>query len=128
MVVKEEKNDKMATNKDILEQIEDLRKKIPNGEITLLTKAVEDLQISQKDSKEDIRDLKKQLLDPDDGGVVRVNKNSATRKYWSARTDEVENTFNSIRDLLNWKHNVNKALWIVYSSLMGLVVKILFWE
>lgn len=128
MVVKEEKNDKMATNKDILEQIEDLRKKIPNGEITLLTKAVEDLQISQKDLKEDIRDLKKQLLDPDDGVVVRVNKNSATRKYWSARTDEVENTFNSIRDLLNWKHNVNKALWIVYSSLMGLVVKILFWE
>lgn len=118
----------MATNKDILEQIEDLRKKIPNGEITLLTKSIEDLQTSQKDLKDDIRDLKRQLLDPDDGVVVRVNKNSATRKYWSARNDEVESTFANIKALLNWKSNVNKALWIVYGSIVGLVIKILFWK
>ena len=118
----------MATNKDILEQIEDLRKKIPNGEITLLTKSIEDLQTSQKDLKYDIRDLKRQLLDPDDGVVVRVNKNSATRKYWNNRNDEVESSFANIKHLLNWKSNVNKALWIVYGSIVGLVIKILFWE
>ena len=66
----------VATNKEILEQIDELRKKIPNGELTLLAKSIEDLQIGQKELKDDIRDLKKQLLDPDDGVVVRVNNSN----------------------------------------------------
>jgi hypothetical protein len=118
----------MATNKDILEQIEDLRKKIPNGEITLLTKAVEDLQISQKDLKEDIRDLKKQLLDPDDGVVVRVNKNSENRRYWEARNDEVEGGFAYIRQLMNWKDGVNRALWILFSVVVSMIIKLAFFN
>lgn len=115
----------MATNKEILEQIEDLRKKMPNGELTLLAKSVDDLQNGQKELKKDIRDLKKQLLDPDDGVVIRVNKNSDVRKYWETRNDDVESGFSHIRNLLNWQFGVNKALWILFTAVVGLVIKTL---
>ena len=64
------------TNKEILEAVEILKSKLPNGEITLLKKAVEDLQIGQDEIKDDISDLKERLLNPDGGIVSRVNKNS----------------------------------------------------
>ena len=50
-----------VTNKEILKQIEELRGKMPNGELTLLKKSVEDLQLDHKELRDSIRDLKKQL-------------------------------------------------------------------
>ena len=38
-----------VTNKEILKQIEELRGKMPNGELTLLKKSVEDLQLDHKE-------------------------------------------------------------------------------
>ena len=64
-----------TTNKEILELVEELRSKMPNGNIALLQKSVEDLSTNQDTLKDSIRDLKKQLLDPDNGVVVRVNRN-----------------------------------------------------
>ena len=64
------------TNKEILDEIEFLKKKMPNGEFALLKKSVEDLSDGQETLKSSIRELKVQLLDPDNGVVVRVNRNS----------------------------------------------------
>ena len=118
----------MATNKEILEQIDDLRKKIPNGEITLLAKSIEDLQIGQKELKDDIRDLKKQLLDPDDGVVVRVNKNSSFRREQEKKISGYEDALDKFRVVLTWKDGVNKALWILFGTLAGLLAKLVFWK
>jgi len=118
----------VATNKEILEQIDDLRKKIPNGEITLLAKSIEDLQIGQKELKDDIRDLKKQLLDPDDGVVVRVNKNSSFRREQEKKISGYEDALDKFRVVLTWKDGVNKALWILFGTLAGLLAKLVFWK
>jgi|TARA_Y100000310_G_scaffold210153_1_gene210765 hypothetical protein len=115
----------VATNKEILEQIDDLRKKMPNGELTLISKSVKDLQTGQQELKEDIRDLKKQLLDPDDGVVVRVNKNSEFRRDRELKLPEFGEAFDHLRDTLHWKDNVNKALWILFTAVVGLVIKTL---
>ena len=68
------------TNKEILEEIEFLKKKMPNGEFALLKKSVEDLHGGQDTLRSSIRELKKQLLDPEDGVVVRVNRKCEFRK------------------------------------------------
>ena len=68
------------TNKEILEEIEFLKTKLPNGEFALLKKSVEDLSSGQNALKSSIRELKQQLLDPDNGVVVRVNRNSEFRR------------------------------------------------
>ena len=116
------------TNKEILEAVEIIKSKLPNGEITLLKLAIEDLQEGQKELKETIRDLKKQLLDPDSGVVIRVNKNSEVRRSWESRNDEVEGAITSVKSLTRWKDGVTNALWILFSAIVGLIGKILFWD
>ena len=118
------------TNKEILEEIEFLKKKLPNGEFALLKKSVEDLSSGQNSLKSSIRDLKKQFLDPDDGVVVRVNRNSEFRKGSEERgplcQQSFENMEDSVNSILGWKDNVSKALWILFTGIAGIIVKILF--
>ena len=52
------------TNKEICERLECIENKMPNGEL--------------KEMHENIKEIKAILLDPEDGIIVRVNKNT----YW----------------------------------------------
>ena len=116
------------TNKEILEEIEFLKKKLPNGEFALLKKSVEDLSIGQNSLKSSIRELKQQLLDPDNGVVVRVNRNSDFRKDSEQRGPLCEQSFEKMEDnvnsILGWKDNVSKALWILFTAVVGLIIKL----
>ena len=115
------------TNKEILEEIEFLKKKLPNGEFALLKKSVEDLNIGQESLKSSIRELKQQLLDPDNGVVVRVNRNSDFRKESEQRGPLCQKSFENMEDnvnsILGWKNNVTKALWILFTGIAGLIIK-----
>ena len=115
------------TNKEILEEIEFLKKKLPNGEFALLKKSVEDLSSGQNALKSSIRELKHQLLDPDGGVVVRVNRNSDFRKESEQRgplcQQSFENMEDSVNSILGWKDNVSKALWILFTGIAGLIIK-----
>ncbi len=117
------------TNKEILEEIEKLKKQLPNGEFALLKKSVEDLSSGQNSLKSSIRELKQQLLDPDNGVVVRVNRNSDFRKESEQRgplcQQSFENMEDSVNSILSWKDNVSKALWILFTGIAGIIVKIL---
>ena len=118
------------TNKEILEEIEFLKKKLPNGELALLKKSVEDLSSGQNALKSSIRELKQQLLDPDNGVVVRVNRNSEFRKESEQRGPLCQQSFeqmeDSVNEFINWKDNVSKALWILFTAIAGILIKILF--
>ena len=115
------------TNKEILEEIEFLKTKLPNGEFALLKKSVEDLHGGQETLRSSIRELKKQLLDPDNGVVVRVNRNSDFRKESEQRGPLCQQSFENMEDnvnsILGWKENVSKALWILFTGIAGLIIK-----
>ena len=115
------------TNKEILEEIEFLKKKLPNVEFALLKKSVEDLSSGQESLRSSIRELKQQLLDPDNGVVVRVNRNSEFRKDSEQRgplcQQSFENMEDSVNNILGWKDNVSKALWILFTGIAGLIIK-----
>ena len=115
-----------VTNKEILEQIEELRGKLPNGQLTLLKKSVEDLQVDHSELRDTIRELKKQLLDPDRGVVVRVNKNSEFRREREDSSEKLSTLFEQVTQMLNWKNSVTKMLWIVFTAIIGLVIKVLW--
>jgi hypothetical protein len=120
------------TNKEILEEIEFLKKKLPNGEFALLKKSVEDLSSGQHALKSSIRELKQQLLDPDNGVVVRVNRNSDFRKDSEQRGPLCQQSFENMEDnvnsILGWKDNVTKALWILFTAIIGLGIKLVIGE
>ena len=117
------------TNKEILEEIEFLKTKLPNGEFALLKKSVEDLSGGQEALKSSIRELKQQLLDPDNGVVVRVNRNSEFRKDSEQRGPLCQQSFENMEDnvnsILGWKDGVTKALWILFTGIAGLIIKTL---
>ena len=54
--------------------------------------------------KEDVRDIKIRLLDPDDGTVSKVNKNTSFRK------------------------TSQKTLWSIWAVILGILGKIIFWN
>ena len=115
-----------VTNKEILKQIEELRGKMPNGELTLLKKSVEDLQLDHKELRDSIRDLKKSLLDPDNGVVVRVNKNSEFRREREDSSEKLSTLFEQVSNLIQWKNSISKILWILFTAIIGLVIKVLW--
>ena len=54
--------------------------------------------------KEDVRFIKRKLLDPDHGVTARVNRNTAFRK------------------------TTGKVLWSIWIALAGVLTKLLFWD
>lgn len=111
---------------DILDALDVIKDKMPNGEIKSIQDKIENIEAAQEDMHEDLRQIKKQLLDPEDGIVVRVNKNTEFRK----RKEESEKTFQAILDehkeLMSWKSTVTKILWILFTAVAGILVSIVF--
>ena len=94
----------MATNKDILQRLESIESKLPNGEL--------------EEMHGMIKEIKEILLDPEDGIIVRVNKNT----FWRKEIDADE-----FKALIRWKQAVNSAIYVVYTALVGIILKLIFW-
>ena len=111
---------------DILDALDVIKDKMPNGEIKSIRDKIENIESAQEDMHEDLRQIKKQLLDPEDGIVVRVNKNTEFRK----RKEESERNFQAIiyehKELMSWKSTVTKILWILFTAVAGILVSIVF--
>ena len=95
----------MATNKDIIEKLECVETKLMSGEL--------------EEIHETVKEIKEVLLDPEDGIIVRVNKNT----YWRKQINIQE-----IEELKSFKNNVTKALWGIYTVVLGIIAKLIFWE
>ena len=54
--------------------------------------------------KADVKEIKRRLLDPDDGTISRVNRNTTFRKTAGA------------------------ALWSVWVAVIGVIAKLIFWN
>ena len=74
------------------------------NEISLVKKDVEGLKAGQEKIQDDLTMIKKQLLNPDDGAIARINKNTDFRKK-------------AQRTLL--------SIWI---ALLGIIGKMIFWD
>ena len=95
----------MATNKEIIEKLECVETKLMNGEL--------------EEIHQTVKEIKEVLLDPEDGIIVRVNKNT----YWRKQINIQE-----IEELKNFKRNVTHALWAIYTIVLGVIAKIIFWK
>tara|TARA_R110001583_G_scaffold32478_1_gene110754 strand:- start:609 stop:959 length:351 start_codon:yes stop_codon:yes gene_type:complete len=106
---------------EVLIELQEIKRALPNGEMVLIKKSLKDLEEGQKGLKSEIRTIQKRLFNPDDGLIVEVNKNTEFK---------IENLQNlkDVNNLISWKSNVTKALWVVYSAIIGVIIKLLFWN
>ena len=93
----------MATNSEIIKKLECVESKLMGGEL--------------EEIHQTVKEIKEILLDPEDGLIVRVNKNT----YWRKELDADE-----FKALLRWKQGVTHAMWVAYTALSGIIVKLIF--
>ena len=65
---------------EVLIELQEIKRGLPNGEIALMQKSLEDLEEGQKALKSEIRTVQKRLFNPDSGVIVEVNKNTEFMK------------------------------------------------
>ena len=75
-----------------------------HNEIKLVKNDMSYLRDGQVKMQSDITMIKKVLLDPDDGAISRVNRNTDFRK------------------------KANAALWSVWVVMIGVIAKLIFWN
>jgi leucyl-tRNA synthetase len=101
-----------------------------SGDWKIIQLGMEELKNSQTEMKKDLSDLKKKLLDPDDGVIVKVNENTKFRIDQEKAQEKEEAEFKSMvlehSELMKWKGGVTKALWIFFTALVGILAKIFF--
>ena len=95
----------MATNKDIIAKLQCVEEKLISGEL--------------EEIHQTVKEIKEVLLDPEDGLIVRVNKNT----YWRRQIDTRD-----IAELKSFKQNVTTALWGIYTLMLGVIAKLIFWK
>lgn len=111
---------------EVLLSLELIKKKLPNGELEVIKQSILSLGQDQKSIKEDLEYFKKRLFNPDDGVIVRINKNTDAIQRTEDLMEDLPNIKNKVDQLETWQNGVNKALWIVYTSLIGIVLAIIF--
>lgn len=111
---------------EILDALDLIKTKMPNGEIKVIQEKIESIESSQDDIREDLRMIKKQLLDPEDGVVVRVNKNTEFRKRTETATKEYIKMMDEHREMMSWKETVTRILWILFTSVVGIIFSLIF--
>ena len=120
----------MATNdpriEEIISSLEQIKKKLPNGELEVIKQSQLKLGEDQKTIKEDLEYFKKRLFNPDDGVIVRINKNTDSITRFEEAFDEIPDLRNKLENLDKWKESVSKALWIVYTSIVGIILSLIF--
>ena len=75
-----------------------------HNEIKLVKKDMTFLKEGQLKMQSDITMIKKVLLDPDDGAISRVNRNT------------------------DFRRKANAALWSVWVAMIGVIAKLIFWN
>jgi len=106
---------------EMIRAFESLKNKLNDPNYTQLENAIAILIESQKQMKDDISDLKKQLLNPYDGVVVEVRKNTELRAEWEEFIDEKNKLLQEHKELMAWKANVMKLFWMLITGVGGII-------
>ena len=110
--------------RDLIDSFNNLKSKIEDPSYGQLESIVQRLADAQDEMKRDLHELKEKLLDPDDGAIVKINKNTSFRKDTE---EDWERILQEHKELMEWKTRLNKASWIIFSTSVTVLLGILGW-
>ena len=121
-----------TTNEQLKKQIDELYKRLPNGDLKLLKVQVLEMQDDIRSFVVEQNRLVKRLYNPDNGIVVSMRE---VQRISNEMHDKLDHYFPMIDKMVlkmgyfeKFKDNVVRALWISYTAISGLLIKIIFWE
>lgn len=114
------------TPKELVETLyksfESFRRKMEDPSYMQLESAIRLLMDNQNEMKNEIRELKKQLLNPNDGIVVAVNQNTAFRLKTERDEDDYDQLVREHEELMKFKSIVTKILWGLLSGIGSVII------
>lgn len=111
---------------EIIKALDVIKSKLPNGELEVIKRSIQSLSEDQKSIKEDLEYFKKRLFNPDDGVIVRINKNTDAIMRNEEIIEEIPQLKNRIDNMEKWQNGVNKALWFVFTTIGGIIIAMIF--
>jgi hypothetical protein len=76
---------------------------------------------NQSDMKEDVSELKKRLLNPYDGAIVEISKNTDFRKEQERNQNAYDKLVDEHKALIRWKSTYTKIFWTIFTAAIGVV-------
>ena len=114
-------DDNGTSNRELVMQLlsafNSFKQKLEDPNYVQLEMAVKQIIEGQREMKEDITELKKQLVNPYDGVIVETQKNSEHRKEVVSLEAERLVMMEEHRSLVKWKNNFQKISIAVLSSI-----------
>lgn len=111
--------------RDLIQSFANLKQKMEDPGYVHLDTAIQQLIKNQEDMKKDMSDLKSQLLNPYDGAIVEIRKNTEFRQEKEKAEREYEKLLEEHRDLVKWKSNFTRAFWVIFTTASGVIAYIL---
>jgi predicted GTPase len=112
--------------KELIESLykafDSFRRKMEDPSYIQLDSSIRILMENQNEMKLEIRELKKQLLNPNDGIVVAVNKNTAFRNKTEHDEDDYEELIREHKELMKFKSAVTKIMWGLASGIGSVII------
>lgn len=111
---------------EILRALEIIKSKLPNGELESIKKSIESLSTDQNTIKDELIYFRKRLFNPDDGVIVRINKNADTIARFEEQLEDLPDVKHRVDNVETWQEGVNRALWFIFTSVAGLTLAAIY--
>tara|TARA_B110000879_G_scaffold208514_1_gene294252 strand:+ start:666 stop:1049 length:384 start_codon:yes stop_codon:yes gene_type:complete len=103
--------------RELLEAFSSLKKKMEDPNYVQIEATLKQLIDNQADMKEDVSELKKRLLNPFDGAIVEIRKNTDFRRDYEKSERDLEKMAEEHRNILKWKSSITRLSWAILTSL-----------
>jgi hypothetical protein len=117
------------TNKELTthlcSEVASIKKNMEGVNFTKIDIQLQQLDDNLKEMMGELKKIMKDINDPEGGLIVATNKNTKFRE--TCEVDRVD-TLDAFKHLQRWSSGVNKGLWVMFSVVAGIIMKLIFWE
>jgi hypothetical protein len=93
---------------ELLTAFNSFKQKLEDPNYIQMENSLRQMMEGQKEMREDISELKRQLLNPFDGVIVETRKNTEYRESQEGLEAEYDKLIEEHKSLMRWKSNVQK--------------------
>lgn len=111
--------------KDLLESFSSLKQKMEDPSYIHLNTSIKQLIQNQEDMKQGMSDLKSRLLNPYDGAIVEIRRNTEFRHDQEKKEKDYLILVEEHKDLVKWKGSFTKAFWVFFTTAASVFAYIL---
>ena len=110
--------------KELLAAFSSLKNKMEDPNYVQLEGSIKQLIDNQNDMKSDMSELKTRLLNPYDGAIVEIRKNTEFRHDWEKQEKDMIKLQDEHRDLVRRQATYTKIFWTMFTTTVGVLAYI----